>query len=1126
MILTVSVNGESLRLPTDGYDDLERLLQATNQLVIAGDLQQLAAIRQQIQSWVDAFRSFDDLSEGEWIAYCVVADAFNDALSSMKPGDSRLKELFPKFTEKDWDAFFNDEGEESALYREFYPPERDAESDDSDEDDNAVEQRNSRTHQAQERRGKTRRTTNRGGGQFDPPAVQIKSRMNAMSAGFGKALGISLSVQVEQDDDEAIEIRKIEKSIDSLKKHAKDFSARNQALQDLQRWSMQQYRDAVAKGWKPKTTPASQKELEELLQSIDENTKSALEGEKKKYLLANRKATNYVGGVTTLFASLLGKTSFGTSAMQEGNARILHPPKTLTKEVLDERDGVNDDIKNRKPVRENRFVIAQYRGISYDIDKFVVASRRRSRESVELHLPVYAMAVFRAIGIEAGDYYSGRYQGNKKINLELEAEAIRLKKELVAKRKSGALKFTPAVRPIFLAWSPKSKEVNPSYGKYPNQDSGLLKPDREDALTYDSAAHALQNFYTINYDGFFGLLRHYWSRTAVGRSGGGKESPPLPDDLDESDDRALATMYGGLSNDGNPFASTGKTPRHALRYAYGVKYYTTADMRMKLKPDWTPVGRPRRPYAGKVYISLHPVSDFTDDDAPLDVVALTAQGKLDVSTDILGERESAFPALIPARRIAIEHVARYPSFLGKYDVKYLQKYGLTKREWEAYQLLLATAITEDHRGKILESLSEWLVRFHECRLIEMARALAAASGKILVYRGDDGLLAVGDEATSTFNVSRDSSQTSSERNTLGLGPRLDFEDRETLEGGEEEERKPLPLIGIRNGGNDCYLSSALQFIAPILPNYEMEERTRDDLDLAELVEKFLDTMSGEAANATYLGDWPRVYTRQDLVALRSMVAERNQWDNAYAQQDAVEAVECLLGSFDRSPEQNPDSDALRSFPSGKWQTERASKFHVRRKITRTYDLSSGGQENAIDECTPLDADCSRTTYDVVRVVQLFFPAPPEQSKDEGKEDEEEPVAVPWETLLGAYADSTLDGTETIKASKDGRFYAAAPLVRERVDHVDDSTHFIFQLKRFGVGGTKIVTPVNVPETWDALDLLAVVRHIGTQLKIGHYVAYRKLNGTWYCIDDATVTKYANFPAAEIAGGYLFYYGKP
>src|SRR5262249_16290709 len=158
-----------------------------------------------------------------------------------------------------------------------------------------------------------------------------------------------------------------------------------------------------------------------------------------------------------------------------------------------------------------------------------------------------------------------------------------------------------------------------------------LGKGQDGPLEYASPAYALQNFYTINYGGFFGLLRYYLSQTTrVQAQKTPVATPPKPETSTPEDERAFATMYGGLRAAGNPFRPSGKTPRHALRYAYGIKYYTGADAKLKLRPDWTPQGRPSHPYAGKVYVSLHPLEDFTGEDGPLDVVALTTAGEMDV----------------------------------------------------------------------------------------------------------------------------------------------------------------------------------------------------------------------------------------------------------------------------------------------------------------------------------------------------------------------------------------------------------------------------------------------------------------------------------------------------------------
>lgn len=91
----------------------------------------------------------------------------------------------------------------------------------------------------------------------------------------------------------------------------------------------------------------------------------------------------------------------------------------------------------------------------------------------------------------------------------------------------------------------------------------------------------------------------------------------------------------------NPFLSTGDTPFHALKYAYGIKpYQENSDD--PLRPRWREDGTAERPYSGKAYLFLIPIGDYID--APLHVPSLYFHGKINLSSLILSERETTFPA--------------------------------------------------------------------------------------------------------------------------------------------------------------------------------------------------------------------------------------------------------------------------------------------------------------------------------------------------------------------------------------------------------------------------------------------------------------------------------------------------
>lgn len=374
------------------------------------------------------------------------------------------------------------------------------------------------------------------------------------------------------------------------------------------------------------------------------------------------------------------------------NADIHYPKDLDLEQVTADLKIVNAAIQAGKVdvdhLTKTRFCIAQYRGISYNLLSFGAASRRSNREKVELHRPVYSSAVFDLAGISPGEYYAGKT--DDKVEEQLAQRAMELQDVLIAKR---------APKPV------------------------TFKKKR-----FECPAFALQDFYSKSYDAFHQELEKYLK----------EEADRDEDEVVVSDDRAA--IFGGLGSAKNPFVSTGNTPRHALRYAYGIKYYE-GHKDERLRPRWRSSGRAERPYSGKVYVSLHPVADYLVA-SPLDVVVLNRSGKTSVNALIAAERECTFPAFIPSCRVVFEHIARYPGFQHEdYKDIFRHKYGMYRGEYMAWKKLFAESRPHSaERKKAKLALGNWLCHYYEARLVETARRLAAENGMVLVYRNSDGLL--------------------------------------------------------------------------------------------------------------------------------------------------------------------------------------------------------------------------------------------------------------------------------------------------------------------------------------------------------------------------------------------------
>lgn len=397
---------------------------------------------------------------------------------------------------------------------------------------------------------------------------------------------------------------------------------------------------------------------------------------------------------------------------------------------------------------KTQFCIAQYRGITYKTSAFDQTGRQGSRETVETGMAIYSGAVFKAANVSPASYFSKQCTPEDHRRLEVAAE--QLKGVLLLKRDSGPFEYL--------------------------------------GYKFDNQAHALQDIYTNKYDWFHSCIQAYlgqksgWFarkeqevRKALAQDESFKKKPP---EIQES--TVMEKVYGfnppkswapyeGLPNAECPFVSSGDVPRHALKYAYGRKFYE-GHHHERLLPRWNPLGRAERPYTGKVFVTLHSLDEYVSD-APLHVPSLVMKGKIVVPEDIVLERETTFPAYIPKGRLSIEHIAKFPSFGHGWLPAHLEKYGLDKYDFKRFQKeVLQKKVQGKVYGKFskksgvepdsddsddeeggsqdvirkvggsLLSLESWLVNYHEARLIELARRVARSQGMVLIYRDELGQL--------------------------------------------------------------------------------------------------------------------------------------------------------------------------------------------------------------------------------------------------------------------------------------------------------------------------------------------------------------------------------------------------
>lgn len=334
-----------------------------------------------------------------------------------------------------------------------------------------------------------------------------------------------------------------------------------------------------------------------------------------------------------------------------------------------------------------RFVIAQYRGITYKITDWRTQARREHRNMAEIKAPLFSASVYK----EANLPYTTNCLENKEANAELLNYAKELKKQLLALRKTGS----------------------------------HFKKCKDYKYQFDSVYDCLQQEYTKDYDKFGKIL-------AEGKITSEKKGE----------------VKLNLPNASNPFLSTGDTPLHALKYAYGIKPYE-GHQHERIHPRWRKdekgqIGQAEWPYSGKLYVTLHSVAEYYQD-TPVHIISHNHLGRLRINDNakgyqIINERETTFPAYIPEGRVFHTHIAKYPSFNGPYKSIYASKYGLDKEFYNLFQ----QALRDFPPGSVeLEStrvlLGEYLCHYHQFRLLDVVQEEVKAKNMVLVYvdeRGD------------------------------------------------------------------------------------------------------------------------------------------------------------------------------------------------------------------------------------------------------------------------------------------------------------------------------------------------------------------------------------------------------
>lgn len=338
----------------------------------------------------------------------------------------------------------------------------------------------------------------------------------------------------------------------------------------------------------------------------------------------------------------------------------------------------------------SRFVVAQYRGLFYGRNSFDQRSRARHRDLDETNQPVFSSAALAEGRFGAAGYYylsgAGRPADLAAYQRLVASEAERIRTVLLQQRQQAA---DPRVRGAV------------------GRNTANFQPQ--------SLADIGTHLYSQDYDAYHQALADYQRRRQ------GEPSAPLD------------PLFAGLPNSSNPKVSTGDVPTHAARYAYGLKPYAGHEDQI-LDPDYDRKGKPRHPYSGKIYVSVHPLTDY-DEQGPQQLVDLQRQHRINIAQVILPEHEAQFEALIPAGRIKAHFKAKFLNFNRPYKPVFAEKYGLSEALFADFkQALEQTDPGSDERLFVEALLSSYLAMHSEIRAIETATRIAREQGATLVYR--------------------------------------------------------------------------------------------------------------------------------------------------------------------------------------------------------------------------------------------------------------------------------------------------------------------------------------------------------------------------------------------------------
>lgn len=369
---------------------------------------------------------------------------------------------------------------------------------------------------------------------------------------------------------------------------------------------------------------------------------------------------------------------------------------------------------------DKTFVIPQFRGINYLIDRWNQDSRRYHRKSDETMKPMYAESVLKTLPFCFYTQMSiNNDPNNPKYVQTLMNEAVVQSDFLQKLNDTG----------FIVSQMPISQKLTPTVAKKTNAGS-------TNNYVFNSVADFLQTRFSngINrhLQGIRRLQKHeskFWMRYSIQELSG-----------------------SGLPNAYNYAIASGDRPLHALYYALGDKPY----YRYPLTPRFYRNGFAEYQHVGKMYASLRPISQCFSRLINRTSIMYKA-GFIQLQEGAAGvapEKESSILVFDAPENIFFQWVVKIPSFK-KYSAIYQHKYGLTQElfnlfkqliEWsyETDQYLIQKNTPKTNKNNVskavLELLTEWLTSYWEILLLHISRKEAEKRKLTMVYLNWDGRL--------------------------------------------------------------------------------------------------------------------------------------------------------------------------------------------------------------------------------------------------------------------------------------------------------------------------------------------------------------------------------------------------